>query len=178
MVNQFLLTTDVFLRTICLGKIYLGWAEPVELLPGNYSINLAAKLSASLGDTVILKLPLSSTEYYLIENRQRDVSEDGAKLTYKSNGSIVERTFLKDTTGFYSYDTDSLSGVVIDVDELDWALPGNGIVIWHIDDNVINEKLAENKINTDKKDEVLMLKRLMVFRISVKHLLPFLVMKL
>jgi len=132
-------------------KIYLGWAEPVELLPGNYSINLAAKLSASLGDTVILKLPLSSTEYYLIENRQRDVSEDGAKLTYKSNGSIVERTFLKDTTGFYSYDTDSLSGVVIDVDELDWALPGNGIVIWHIDDNVINEKLAENKINTDKK---------------------------
>lgn len=131
-------------------KIYLGWAEPVELLPGNYSINLAAKLSASISDTVILKLPLSSTEYYLIENRQRDVSEDGAKLTYKSNGSIVERTFLKDTTGFYSYDTDSLSGVVIDVDELDWALPGNGIVIWHIDDNVINEKLAENKINTDK----------------------------
>jgi len=131
-------------------KIYLGWAEPVEISPGNFNVNLTANLSATLADTVILKVSLNSSEYYLIENRQRDVSKDGAKLTYKSSGSIVERTFLKDTTGFYSYDTDSLSGVVTNVDEFDWALPGNGIVIWHIDENVINDKLAENKINTDK----------------------------
>ncbi|MDP2363467.1 MAG: hypothetical protein Q8M94_06820, partial [Ignavibacteria bacterium] len=131
-------------------KIYLGWAEPVEISPGNFSINLTANLAATFADTVILKVPLNSSEYYLIENRQRDVPKDGAKLRYKSNGNIIDRTFLKDTTGFYSYDTDSLSGVVIDVDEFDWALPGNGIVIWHIDENVINQKLAENKINTDK----------------------------
>ncbi|HSW54952.1 MAG TPA: T9SS type A sorting domain-containing protein, partial [Ignavibacteriaceae bacterium] len=49
-----------------------------------------------------------------------------------------------------SFDVDSLSGVIIDVDEFDWAVPGNGIVIWHIDENVINEKIAENKVNTDK----------------------------
>jgi len=131
-------------------KIYLGWAEPTVISPGNYSINIAANLAAALSDTVILKVPINSSEYYLIENRQRDVSKDGAKVSYKSNGTIINRTFLKDTTGFYSFDTDSLSGVVLDVDEFDWALPGNGIVIWHIDENVINEKLAENKINTDK----------------------------
>lgn len=131
-------------------KIYLGWAEPVEISPGDYSISLAANLASTLADTVILKVPINSSEYYLIENRQRDVPKDGAAITYKSNGNIFTRTFLKDTTGFYSYDTDSLSGVVLDVDEFDWALPGNGIVVWHIDENVINEKLAENKINTDK----------------------------
>jgi len=131
-------------------KIYLGWAEPVSVEPSNYDINLVTKLAASLVDTVILKVPLNSSEYYLIENRQRDVSSDGANLTYKSGGNIINRTFLKDTSGFYSYDTDSLSGVVLDVDEFDWALPGNGIVIWHIDENVIDEKLASNKINTDK----------------------------
>ncbi len=131
-------------------KIYLGWAEPVTLSPTNYNINLATKLAASLADTVILKVPLNSSEYYLIENRQRDAFKDGAKLTLKSNGNIFTKTFSKDTTGFYSYDTDSLSGIVLDVDEFDWALPGNGIVIWHIDENVINEKLADNKINTDK----------------------------
>lgn len=131
-------------------KIYLGWAEPTVISPGNYSISLAANLTAGLADSVILKVPINSSEYYLIENRQRDVSKDGAKVSYKSNGTIINRTFLKDTTGFYSFDTDSLSGVVLDVDEFDWALPGNGIVIWHIDENVINEKLAENKINTDK----------------------------
>ena len=131
-------------------KIYLGWVEPTNISIENYTVNLTANLAATLADTVILKVPLNSSEYYLIENRQRDVSSDGANLTYKSSGNIINRTFLRDTTGFYSYDTDSLSGVVLDVDEFDWALPGNGIVIWHIDENVINEKLAENKINTDK----------------------------
>ncbi len=131
-------------------KIYLGWAEPVTLSPANYNINLVTNLVASLADTVILKVPLNSSEYYLIENRQRDAFKDGAKLTLKSNGNIFTKTFPKDTTGFYSYNTDSLSGVILDVDEFDWALPGNGIVIWHIDENVINAKLADNKINTDK----------------------------
>ncbi|HMN16406.1 MAG TPA: T9SS type A sorting domain-containing protein [Ignavibacteriaceae bacterium] len=131
-------------------KIYMGWAEAEVINPGDHFITLAAKLAASVSDTVILKVPLNSTEYFLIENRQRDVNNDGANIVYKSNGNIINRKFTKDTTGFYSYDTDSLAGVVLDADEFDWALPGNGIVIWHIDDNVINEKLSENKINTDK----------------------------
>jgi hypothetical protein len=131
-------------------KIYLGWATAEEINPGDHAITLAAKLASSISDTVILKVPLNSSEYYLIENRQRDVLNDGANIVYKSNSSIINRKFTKDTTGFYSFDTDSLSGVVLDADEFDWALPGNGIVIWHIDENVINEKLAVNKINTDK----------------------------
>ena len=131
-------------------KIYLGWADAVEVSPGNYDVSVVSKLASTLADTVILKVPINSSEYYLIENRQRDVLDDGSQVTIKSNGNIFTRTFLKDTTGFYSYDTDSLSGVVLDVDEFDWALPGNGIVVWHIDQNVIDEKLAENKINTDK----------------------------
>ncbi|HQI40293.1 MAG: hypothetical protein B6D44_00915 [Ignavibacteriales bacterium UTCHB2] len=131
-------------------KNYLGWATAEEINPGNHFITLTAKLASSISDTVIIKVPLNSTEYFLIENRQRDVNKDGANVVYKSNGNIINRKFTKDTTGFYSYDTDSLAGVVLDVDEFDWALPGNGIVIWHIDDNVINEKIAENKINTDK----------------------------
>jgi hypothetical protein len=131
-------------------KIYLGWAESVESEIGNFDVSIAANLTASLSDTVILKVPINSSEYYLIENRQRDEFIDGSKITFKSNGNIFTKTFPKDTTGFYSFNTDSLSGVILDVDEFDWALPGNGIVIWHIDENVINEKLAENKINTDK----------------------------
>ena len=131
-------------------KIYLGWAEPIEILPGNHLIQLSSNLSSTLADTVILKVPLNSTEYYLIENRIRDNTKDGSIINYKLGDVVYTKQFLKDTTGFYSYDTDSLAGVVIDVDEFDWALPGNGIVIWHIDEKVISEKLAENKINTDK----------------------------
>jgi hypothetical protein len=70
-------------------------------------------------------------------------------VTFVSNNEVRTRTFVRDTTGFLSYSVDSLEGVIIDVDEYDWALPGSGILIWHIDDNIIKEKIASNSINND-----------------------------
>ena len=131
-------------------KIQLGWVEPVTLEIQNADVSLVTNLVATMSDTVILKVPLNSSEYYLIENRIRDANKDGSTLTYIQNNVVKTKTFLNDTTGYRSFDVDSLSGVIIDVDEFDWAVPGNGIVIWHIDENVINEKIAENKVNTDK----------------------------
>jgi len=131
-------------------KIYLGWATPVELFPGDFDINLVTKYASTISDTVILKVPINSAEYYLLENKQRDASADGSTVKYKIGSNTYVKTFPKDTTGFRSYDTDSLAGVIIDVDEFDWALPGSGVLIWHIDENIINQKLASNKINTDK----------------------------
>jgi M6 family metalloprotease-like protein len=133
------------------SKIFLGWAEPVTVELANADVSLVTKLAAEIGDTVILKVPLNSSEYYLIENRNRDANDDGSTVTYIVNGSTITKTFTKDTTGYLSFDVDSLAGVILDVDEFDWAVPGNGILIWHIDENVINEKFAENKVNTDKE---------------------------
>jgi M6 family metalloprotease-like protein len=139
-------------------KIFLGWATPVTLSTANYSVSLAAQLAATQSDTTILKVPINSSEYYLIENRQRDVNSDGAKITYVLNGNTYTKTFTKDQAGFNSIDVDSLEGVITDVDEFDWALPGfiddtshyhGGILIWHIDDNIINSKIASDQINAD-----------------------------
>lgn len=132
-------------------KIKLGWAKAVAVSPGKYNINLLADLAASLADTVILKVPISSKEYFLIENRNRDVNKDGAKITYISGVDTLQKTFLKDETGFDNNDVDSLEGVLINLDEYDWALPGNGILIWHIDENIIDAKIDSNKINADSK---------------------------
>ncbi len=131
-------------------KIKLGWAEAVTLDIQNADVNIVTDVVATMSDTVILKVPLNSTEYYLIQNRQRDANKDGSIVTYVDNGSVLTKTFPKDTTGYYSFSVDSLSGVIINVDEFDWAVPGNGILIWHIDENVINQKIADNKVNTDK----------------------------
>jgi hypothetical protein len=145
-------------------KIYLRWEEPVVLAPGDYDLSVVTKVVSSQSDTVILKVPINSSEYFLVENRVRDANNNGAIVTYVVDGEIKTKTFTKDTTGFRSFSVDSLAGVVIDVDEFDWAIPneksvsdnvynpvpGGGIVIWHIDENVINEKISENKINTDK----------------------------
>jgi len=132
------------------SKIRMGWAEPVAMEIENANVNVITNLAAGIGDTVILKISLNSSEYYLVENRNRDANNDGSTVTYNLNGNVISRTFYKDTTGYQSYDVDSLSGVIIDVDEFDWAVPGNGILIWHIDESVINEKIDDNKINTDK----------------------------
>ena len=113
-------------------------------------MEIVTNLAATISDTVILKVPLNSSEYYLLENRSRDAYNDGSTITYAIGDIIITKTFPNDTTGYRSFDVDSLSGVVVDVDEFDWAVPGNGIVIWHIDENVIDEKIAENKVNTDK----------------------------
>ncbi|MBE0572607.1 MAG: T9SS type A sorting domain-containing protein, partial [Ignavibacteriaceae bacterium] len=136
-------------------KIYLSekynWNIPFSTISlENTEVEIVTNLAATLSDTVILKVPLNSSEYYLIENRIRDAYDNGSTITYTIGDVVITKTFPNDTTGYRSFDVDSLSGVIIDVDEFDWAVPGNGIVIWHIDENVINEKISENKVNTDK----------------------------
>lgn len=132
-------------------KIRLGWITPVEFSGTLKDVTISAKNVALLSDTVVLKLRINESEYFLIENRQRDASRNGVTLTLRNGSVNTTKTYAKDTTGFYSYSIDSLTGVLVDVDEFDWALPGSGILIWHIDEKVINEKIADNKVNTDKK---------------------------
>ncbi len=132
-------------------KIYLGWVKPVTLSIEDKKVNLAAKLAASLNDTTILKIPINPSEYFLVENRQRDSKKDGVIITYKVKGVTEVIRFNKDTTRFNYINVEALRGVITDVDEFDWAVPGNGILIWHIDENVIKEKIADNKINAEIK---------------------------
>ncbi len=130
-------------------KIFLGWEEPVVLNANVSNIHLTAKLAAFAGDTVIVKIPINDHEYFLVENRQRDVYKDGITVTYKIGDNVYTFHTQKDTGRFRFDNADTLQGVVVDVDEFDWAAPANGIVIWHIDEKIINEKYAENRINAD-----------------------------
>lgn len=134
-------------------KIFLGWESPVVINPADKKISIAARLSASSGDTTLIKIPLNSTEYFLIENRNQDSRNDNLKITYKQNGIISTKIIEADTSGIFIAERKSVNGipggVVLDADEYDAALPGNGIVIWHVDEKVINEKIQVNKINAD-----------------------------
>ncbi len=129
-------------------KIYLGWAEPALLNADTANVKVLAQAITNSNET-IYKVPINADEYYLVENRQRDVNQDGAKLRLWRYGRTEKKNFPSDEDGFYSYDVSSLYGVVTSVDEYDWGLPGNGIVIWHIDEKVIRENIADNKINAN-----------------------------
>ncbi|MCZ6703325.1 MAG: hypothetical protein O6940_09825, partial [Ignavibacteria bacterium] len=65
------------------SKIYLGWAEPTTVSLENADVSLVTNLAAEISDTVILKVPINSSEYFLIENRARDANDDGSTVTYK-----------------------------------------------------------------------------------------------
>jgi len=131
-------------------KIYLGWEEPILFTPNEQIVNISSRVTASSSDTTLLKIPINSTEYYLVENRLQDAKKDKVRITYKRSGKIYTEIIDPDKDGLYTINNISIpGGVVIDVDEFDAAVPGNGIVIWHIDEKIIDKKILENKINAD-----------------------------
>lgn len=135
-------------------KIKLGVCEPVEIkIEKDTTITIYSFQHDP--NRAIYKIPINAKEYFLIENRNRDVYSDGVKMEFywrDSTGErIVERTFVRDESGFNYFSVDSIYGVLIYVDEPDWALPGSGILIWYVDENVIEEKQKTNSINNDVK---------------------------
>jgi hypothetical protein len=131
-------------------KIYLGWEEPTIADIGDNNYEITANLASNSGDVKILKIPINQNEYFLVENRARDAGGDGSTVTFKVGSEIQILNFENDVDGYQSFDVEQLAGVITDVDDFDWALPGNGIVIWHIDESIIESKILTNTINNDK----------------------------
>ncbi|MEO0136148.1 MAG: FG-GAP-like repeat-containing protein [candidate division WOR-3 bacterium] len=109
------------------------WVEPVVV---NHPESLLT-LRASAVDTTqfgiaqktMVKIPISPTEFFLIENRQQDI---------KQKDTIV-------------IDVEDGVPVYVEHGEFDFFLPGSGILIWHIDDNVIYANYGSNTIQIDPK---------------------------
>ncbi len=104
------------------SRAYLGWEVPLVVTsPCDTIVVEACELPKNEGVTLV-KVPINSYEYFLVENRQDTLVGDD---------------------GFYSLKRDSLTGVVIGAlakdttrltSALDYLLPGRGLLIWHIDE--------------------------------------------
>lgn len=148
-------------------KIHMGWSAPFEI---DYDRDSEIALPASsLGQPGSFgKVSLSSSEYFLIENRHREAGEIGTTLTIqKPDGTSATQTFSNADTSFIFQQSDftgSLeAGVVVNVSNYDFALPGGpaelldetsdddsrilngGILIWHIDEGIIQNQLANRR---------------------------------
>ncbi|MBN8586695.1 MAG: hypothetical protein J0L94_00055 [Rhodothermia bacterium] len=144
-------------------KYYLGWTIPKTINAAYGTPQTVELLHASdASSSEILKIPLSNTEYFLVENRQRDPERNGITVhLQKPNGQIETQTFTNQDKTFSRTDQSGFSGgTVIGVDNYDWALPGGvdragnnrmgGILIWHIDEAVLADRMADNRVNTDE----------------------------
>lgn len=142
-------------------KIFLGWVQPVTVQSGVSDLTIAAHRTDGAANTnVVYRVPISTKEYFLMESRFRDPALNGQRITTVVAGKLIEKVFLTDdTSGFDAVNTTKIDGVVIDVEDMDWSLPGGitdkgdtlrgGILIWHIDENVIETDLATNTVNVD-----------------------------
>ncbi|NOX38699.1 MAG: T9SS type A sorting domain-containing protein [Calditrichaeota bacterium] len=100
----------------------------------------------------VYRFPINEREYFLVENRYAgEMNLDS--LQYVMAQSRESLPNMKEVLLTYFPDavTFSVRGVLIDVDNPDRGLPGSGILIWHIDENVIAAKRAENRINDDDR---------------------------
>lgn len=113
-------------------KIYAGWDSP-EFAPqaGQYAVR-----SSEVNDPAptIVKVPINNSEYYLIENRQRQTRE-----------SNLDQFII----GIDTIYVQRQNGVITRVDEYDAGLPGDGLLIWHVDESVIQDSLANDAINNN-----------------------------
>ena len=128
-------------------RIFAGWETPIISKFGlEYSLPIRSENS-------ILKVPIRDDEYYLLEARSNwirpNISIDSIRYAIGSNSSTntyppyIE--ILHDSSGL---EKDS-NGVIISVPNYDIGLPESGLLIWHIDESVINAGLSTYSVNSN-----------------------------
>ena len=138
-------------------KVHMGWVTPQDL-----PLDDAAPISLPLG--TVFKHRISADEHILIENRHRDPLNAGLTLTIRTPTGATQTVLIPRTEErFNPFDLSRLdeivpAGTLIDVSHYDWSLPGGidinrylagGILLWRVQDAVIRETLASNRINAD-----------------------------
>lgn len=99
---------------------------------------ISASGTYSLAKDKIYKIPVTSTEYFLLEYRKNTgIAIDSlyASLDYLKSYSDV-LSYL-DSLGHITYTIGS--GVLTNISNYDVSLPGSGLLIWHVDETSIEQ---------------------------------------
>jgi hypothetical protein len=146
-------------------RAFMGWDDVKAARPGAASTDRVKALTsvldrdsipddASFSDTTILLVPINDHEYYLIENRQRNLSGNDSLFrfdTLETIGRVISpypynvnlNANVMATSGKNS------SNVILRVTNNDISLPASGLVVWHIDERIIRDRLSNNLLNAD-----------------------------
>lgn len=128
-------------------RLYMGWTSAKVVQPGeSYDIS-AVGLS---NDTTVALIPLNAKEYWLVENRQRNLTGDSSLFTYDTAHTVI----YIDPDSSVNFETivDSVTpdrGVIMSTKSRDIGLPASGLAVWHIDEDIIDNRLIFNYVNTD-----------------------------
>lgn len=131
-------------------RVSNGFAEPRVIRQAQGDV-FTVHAAGTNGENQVYLVPINQNEYFLIENRYAgDISLDSlqAVLIDQQNRFVSMREVLETQLPGVATFSDS-TGVLVDVDNPDRGLPGGGILIWHIDEQVIAANRNANRINAD-----------------------------
>ncbi len=137
------------------SRIFMRWDEPVTVSSFT-SIDTVRLGALHLPDSVfsdnlddpdnvvrLLRIPINDTEYYLAEVRNRDPEEDSLSYGWDRDGRMI--TFYDD----YSWEVEDGFRVAVTYSDYDFDLPSSGVLLWHIDDQLIRNRYADDRIQND-----------------------------
>jgi hypothetical protein len=135
-------------------RAFMGWDKPYTVGAGEkYGVKALTSVidnddagRTSGNDTTILLIPLNNNEYYLVENRQRNLSGVDSAFKYDEGSIISAYPFnVNIDANVKSF----ANGVIVKTKNNDVSLPASGVLVWHVDERVIRQKLEYNIVNAD-----------------------------
>jgi M6 family metalloprotease-like protein len=119
------------------SRVFLGLggnaAEAPTRITRDAAVSLAHAERPVGAPPRLIEIPITQSEYFLIENRDQDLNGDGKFNFDDANAD-----------GLFDFYTDSYAGA-----EFDYFIPGSGVLIYHVDESKIAAGLAANVVNGD-----------------------------
>ncbi len=122
------------------SKEFLGWDDPVVLMDDAEGVEILGSVLRGDGDR-LFKIPMTSDEYFLIENRLDDIGADLTVAIEQERGVVLGPV-----------DPGCTEEICPVNHEYDFLMPGPGLMIYHIDDTrVIPGLLPWDTVNYDRR---------------------------
>lgn len=146
-------------------RAYMGWSQVKEVRPvAGKPVTVDISAAGTGKGTEIVKVPLSASEYLLIENRQRSWSDDGTvNVILGTTDDDVDTTWrtvpvdslslvFEDSVcvknkdgacvdGKFTVNKKKAKGLIVGLSSYDAGLPASGIVVWRVNDWYLRETL-------------------------------------
>ncbi len=144
-------------------RAYMGWSNMKEVRPvAGKPVTVEISAAGTGGDVEIVKVPLSASEYLLIENRQRSWNKDGeVSVSLSDDDESLDTTVTTvPVDSLHLVFQDSVNcekkctvnkkkakGIIVDVSSFDAGIPASGIVVWRVNDWYLRQTLEYGVAN-------------------------------